>query len=327
MTTMSANMSTLPLALHALHGETMGTSWCVKLVAPACADLHALHARIQAPLDLVVAQMSTWEPHSDISRFNRSAASTWHELPEELFIVLSCALAMARHSEGAYDPTIGPLVAAWGFGAAPDGPRLPSIQAGAAAAARVGWRKVLLQPETRSAWQAGGVELDLSAIAKGYAVDLVVSHLRNFDIEAALVEVGGELRGYGRKPDGSAWQVLVEASADDVEDPEPCVIVLDGAAVATSGDRWHAFEIAGVSYSHTLDPRTGQPVQSAAVAVTVIADDAMGADAWATALTVMGAETGLAFANARQLAARFVTRGDHGKAVHISEAFGARMQA
>lgn len=325
-TTIPARAYQDPGSLHALHGETMGTSWCVKLVAPARADLHALHAAIQSQLDRVVAQMSTWETTSDISRFNRAAAGTWHALPEHFLAVLSCALDIARESDGAFDPTIGPLVAAWGFGAAQGEQEIPGDAVRADACMRVGWRNVLLQPDGR-AWQAGGIQLDLSAIAKGYGVDLVVDHLRELGIVAALVEVGGELRGFGSKPDGSAWQVLVEASPDADEDGEPCVIVLAGGAVATSGDHWHAFEQAGVSFSHTLDPRSGKPVERACSAVTVIAGDAMRADAWATAFTVMGAEAGVALANERNLAVRFVTRSGHGQVVHMSDPFRTRMPA
>lgn len=326
MTIVPATFPPPPDSLHTLHGETMGTSWCVKLVASARVDLHALHSAIQAQLDRVVAQMSTWEADSDISRFNRAPPRSWHELPADFFTVLSCAMDVARDSQGAYDPTVGPLVAAWGFGATQGGQEIPTAAARAAACTRVGWRSVALQADTGSAWQAGGVELDLSAIAKGYGVDLVVAHLCDLGVGAALVEVGGELRGYGKKPDGTQWRILVESSPDAVEGSEPCVIVLDGAAVATSGDHWHAFEQAGTSYSHTLDPRSGKPVERAAAAVTVIADDAMRADAWATALTVLGAEAGLALAHERNLAVRFVTRGQDGLVVRASDRFQARVQ-
>ena len=304
----------------------MGTSWCVKLVASPRADLHAMHAGIQAQLDRVVAQMSTWEAESDISRFNRAAAGTWQRLPPEFFAVLACAMETARDSDGAYDPTIGALVEAWGFGPAqgggvPDASELKSAQAG------LGWRRVSLRPQDMSALQPGGVRLDLSAIAKGYGVDLVARHLRDAGIAAALIEVGGELYGYGRKPDGGQWQVLAEAAPDAEPDEEAiCVIALDSVAVATSGDHWHAFEQDGTRYSHTLDPRTGKPVETAAAAVTVIAEDAMRADAWATALTVMGAEAGYRFAQQRNIAARFVVRGsDHELIESKTDAFRARL--
>ena len=307
----------------------MGTSWCVKLAASPHANLHALHAGIESQLDLVVAQMSTWEASSDISRFNQSPAGSWHSLPEEFFTVLACAMQTAHESEGAYDPTIGPLVQAWGFGATHRRKQVPDEEDLVAARSQICWQKILLQPESRSAWQPGGFQLDLSAIAKGYAVDLVACHLRRKGIPAALVEVGGELYGYGRKPDDSPWQVLVEATPDQQDEDEaetPArVIALDGMAVATSGDHWHAFEQEGIRYSHTLDPRTGVPVQHAPAAVTVIAADAMHADAWATALTVMGAEAGFAFAQSRGLAARFVTRTDSGLDERMTEPFKARL--
>ena len=316
-------------ALHILHGETMGTSWCVKLVASPRADLHGLHAGIQQQLDVVVAQMSGWEAESDLSRFNRAAADSWHELPEEFFEVLSCALEIARDSDGAYDPTVGALVEAWGFGAARQAHAVPTEAALSAMHADAGWRRLSLRKETSSALQPGRVQLDFSAIAKGHGVDLVARHLRSIGIDAALVEVGGELYGYGRKPDGTAWQVLVEASpdAENHDAAGPCVIALENIAVATSGDRWHAFEQGGTRYSHTLDPRTGKPVEHAPAAVTVIAGDAMRADAWATALTVMGAEAGYEFAQARNLAARFVTRTGQVLRERMTDAFQARLPA
>lgn len=316
-----------PTSLHTLHGQTMGTSWCVKLVASPRADLRAIHAGIQAQLDLVVAQMSTWEADSDISRFNRAAADTWQRLPPEFFAVLACAMETARDSDGAYDPTIGALVELWGFGPAQGRQGVPDESELASAQSGLGWQRVTLRPQDMSALQPGGVRLDLSAIAKGYGVDLVVSHLRDAGIAAALVEVGGELYCYGRKPDGGQWQVLAEAAPDAEPDEEAiCVIALDGMAVATSGDHWRAFEQNGTRYSHTLDPRTGRPVETAAAAVSVIADDAMRADAWATALTVMGAEAGYRFAQQRNIAARFVVRGnDHELIESKTDAFRARL--
>lgn len=306
----------------------MGTSWCVKLVASSRADLHAMHAQIQARLDRVVAQMSTWEADSDISRFNRSIAGTRRQLPREFFTVLACAVEIARESDGAYDPTIGALIDAWGFGPAQDGHRIPCEDELESARAESGWQRISLQSDDMSALQPGGLRLDLSAIAKGYGVDLATAHLRDIGVTAALIEVGGELYGYGRKPDGTEWQVLVEATPDAESDEEGArVIALDGIAIATSGDYWHAFERDGTHYSHTLDPRTGKPVKTAAVAVTVIADDAMHADAWATALTVMGADAGYRFAQQRGIAARFVARGERGLIESMTDAFRARLPA
>lgn len=315
-----------PVSVHVLHGETMGTTWSVRLVASPRADLHAFHAGIQTQLDLVVAQMSTWKEDSDICRFNRAPAGTWQPLPSEFFNVLSCALDTARASAGAYDPTVGPLVDAWGFGATGETRSIPDASTLATARQRVGWKKVQLQTEASAALQPGDIALDLSAIAKGYAVDLVARHLRNVSIDAALIEVGGELYGYGHKPDGGPWQVMVEASPEAADD-EVCVLALDGLAVATSGDRWHAFEQHGQTYAHTIDPRSGAPVQHAPAAVTVIAADAMHADAWATALTVMGVEEGFVFAEERNLAVRFVSRGEDSDIVRITESFRVHLAA
>lgn len=314
-------------ALHTLQGESMGTSWSVKLVAMPLANLHTLHAGIQAQLDLVVAQMSTWETDSDISLFNRLPADTWQPLPEAFFNVLSCALEIARKSGGAYDPSIGALVQAWGFGAADVSPHVPDPEMLAAARTRVGWQHIGLQEQAKRARQPGEFLLDLSAIAKGYSVDAIAVHLRKLGITAALVEVGGELYGYGCKPDGSAWQVLVEAAPDKEEqgDNPACVIALNDMAIATSGDHWHVFEHDEARYSHTLDPRTGEPVKHAPAAVTVIADSAMHADAWATALTVMGGEAGFEFAQNHRLAARFVLRRTSGLVERMTDAFEARL--
>lgn len=310
-----------------LGGHTMGTTWQVTLVAASNRDLHPLHAGIQAQLDTVVAQMSTWEAGSDISRFNAAPAGTALPLPQSFGHVLRAALDIAARSGGAFDPTVGPLVALWGFGAHAHARRVPDAAALAATRERCGWQRLSLG--TGQLTQPGGLELDLSAIAKGFAVDALSAWLRSQDIHAALVEVGGELHGYGSKPDGQPWRVLVESDpeADAAADHPPRVLALDDLAVATSGDRWHHYAADGVQYSHTLDPRSGAPVIRAAAAVTVVAADAMHADGWATALTVMGVKEGLAFATDHGLAARFVTRTPTGLEERLSPAFQRLLDA
>lgn len=290
--------------LHSLYGETMGTRWRVELCAARKAPLDALHDGIQRRLDDIVAQMSTWESASDLCRFNRAAAGSWHVLPQSFFDVLSCACDIARASEGAFDPTVAPLVAEWGFGADAGASLPPSPAAVEVLRSRVGWQRIALDAASRSALQPGGASLDLSAIAKGFAADDVAAWLRNAGVSAALVDVGGELAGYGRKPDGTPWRVLVETGYDD--DAAPCVVVLDGMAVATSGTRWFRYRADGREYAHTIDPRSGRPIEDAPAAVTVIAGSAMWADGWATALTVMGLGAGLDYALDHGLAARFV---------------------
>ncbi|MBD9367829.1 FAD:protein FMN transferase [Xanthomonas sp. XNM01] len=297
------------LALAALGGQTMGTRWSVRLAVSRTADLHAFHDGIQRQLDTVVAQMSTWEADSDISRFRDAPADSWHPLPGGFSRVLTAALEVAQASDGAFDPTVGPLVELWGFGAGAQPRRIPDQARLAAARARCGWHQLRRRDGDGALHQPGGLQLDFSGIAKGFGVDLVSEYLQGIGVCAALVEVGGELRAHGRKPDGDAWRVLVETPPDVATGatPPPRVLSLDGLAVATSGDRWHHFEQNGRRYSHSIDPRSGQPVPHAAASVTVLATDAMRADAWATAMTVLGPEAGLRHACAAGLAVRFVS--------------------
>jgi len=306
-------------AVDILGGATMGTTWSVKLVAARQRDLHALHAGIQSRLDEVVAQMSNWDANSDLSRYNAAEAGSWHVLPEDFFAVLSCALDIAHASGGAFDPTVGPLVDGWGFG--PAGASIERFSPDAARA-QVQWRRVVLDRMERRALQPGGTRLDLCAIAKGFGVDAVAAYVRSQGIDAALVEVGGELFGFGRKPDGMPWRVIVEGWQGDEDDAsKPRVLAIDGMAVATSGDRWHRLEHHGRAISHTLDPRSGHPVINAPAAVTVAANDAMRADAWATALTVLGTHEGMEIARAQGLAARFVQMREGDGSGHIVEEY------
>lgn len=317
------------LDIATLGGQTMGTTWSVKLVVPRRHDLHRLHAGIQQTLDAVVAQMSTWEPDSDISRYNRAGAGSWHRLPGGFGEVMQAAFEVAQASGGAFDPSVGPMVALWGFGAHAGAQRVPSPSEVDAARTRSGWTRLQWRDGGRELLQPGGIELDLSGIAKGYGVDAVQRQLRERGIAGALVEVGGELFGYGRKPDGQPWRVLVESAPeeDDASGLPPRVLALDGLAVATSGDRWHRFDADdGQRYSHTFDPRLGRPVERAAAAVSVVAGDTTRADAWATAFTVLGPERGIALADARGLAVRFLVRTAHGVAEHLSQAFVHRLE-
>ena len=167
--------------------------------------------RLRRRLSLVTSQMSQWEPNSDISRFNRAPAGTWHSMPEEFFRVLQAALDLARDSNGAYDPTLGALTDLWGFG--PNGRRhdVPEPVAIEQAKSRSGWQRIALDAGRRAALQAGGVQLDLSSIAKGFAVDLVSETLSRRGLADHLVEIGGELRGSGTKPGLSPWWVAMDS--------------------------------------------------------------------------------------------------------------------
>jgi thiamine biosynthesis lipoprotein len=295
-----------------LAGETMGTTWSVKAVTRISPE--HLSPLIERCLSLVVAQMSQWQSGSDLSRFNSAPAGKWHALPDEFFLVLQYALALARDTGGAYDPTLGALTELWGFGVSGRRRAKPDPSAIDQARVRGGWQRVPLDASRRTACQPGGVQIDLSSIAKGFAVDLVSAALIKCGITDYLVEIGGELRGSGTKPDWSPWWVEIEGAGD-------LVIALHGISIATSGDARRYIDDGGRRLSHTLDPRTGRPIADDLASVTVIAASCMKADALATALSVLGMEEGMRFAAARAIAARFVIRGAGGPVERMTPAF------
>ena len=276
-----------------LGGETMGTTWSVRFAEPASCDPAAVERVIVEHLDRIVSQMSHWRDDSLITTYNRSAPGSWTPLPRDFATVIDAAIDVARSSDGAFDPTMGLLVALHGFGPDP-GARTGTDAAIAPARAGAGWER--LHRDGDRLLQPGGLMLDLSGIAKGYAVDAVADLIGEQGIRHALVEIGGELAGRGVRPDGEPWWV-------DLEDPPgiilpPLRIALHGLAVATSGDYRRG--------AHTIDPRDGGSASHGLRSVSVIHKSAMLADAWATALTVLGPEDGLALAAAEGLAARFV---------------------
>lgn len=293
----------MALELASLGGETMGTTWRVHMALPRRTDLRTHHSRIDAVLSRIVAQMSTWEVESNISLFNSAEAGSSHSLPGDFERVLSCALEISKVSKGAFDPTVGELVGIWGFGANARRPDHIGLDTEVIEARRhVGWEAITIKQH--SIRQPGGIHLDLSAIAKGYSSDAISESLQEAGINNSLVEVGGELRAAGRKPDGSPWRISVE-DAESSDSATPRVIALGEQGVASSGDRWHFNELDNRRVTHTLDPRTGVPVQSRPMTVTVIAASAMLADAWATAMRVLGPAEGLTLAESQGLAVRF----------------------
>jgi len=306
----------LGTVVQTLSGNTMGTTWSVKLVTPAGRLLDDVRVLIQQQLDLVIAQMSTWEAGSDLSLYNRADAGSWHALPDAFYTVLACALQVAQASEGAYDPSAGALVNLWGFGPAQrydqTGFQPPTAADVQSAQALCGWQRITLDHATRCVLQPGGLMLDFSAIAKGYAVDLVAQCLEQHGCDSFLVEIGGELRGRGIRPDGQPWWVTVEQPADGLVMRNDYVAALYHCAIATSGDYRRYFMQGTTRHAHTIDPRTGQPLTHPLASVTVIHTECMLADAWSTALGVLGAEQGLACADRMGIAALFLTRENDG---------------
>jgi len=293
--------------VHTFEGTSMGTTWSARVAAGRIDDVRPA---LQAELDAIVAQMSHWEPDSLLSRYNRAPAGTWVDLPAQFFDVIDYALWAHAASGGAYDPAAGALVDLWGFGAARrydhtgfyapvDAAIERTLDARAAA-------RPSLDREGRRLLQPGGLRLDLSSIAKGYAVDRLALCLERRGLRHYLVEVGGELRGAGVKPDGHPWWVEIEGVPD--RQAPRAVVALHGLSIATSGDYRQYFEHDARRASHTLDPRTGRPVAHDVASVTVLARTCMEADALSTVVAVLGPVDGLAFAEARALAARVLVR-------------------
>ena len=294
-------------AVHRLNGAAMGTTWSVKLAGAGLPV--GLQGGVQAELDAVVAAMSHWEPASELSRFNAAPAGAWVTLSPAFAAVMACALEVAELTDGAFDPAMLGAAAAWGFG--PPGVA-PGFTPGA-------WRRLRLEGDRLL--QPGGVRLDLSGVAKGFAVDQVARLLERRGCGSFLVEVGGELYGRGLKPDGDPWWAAVEPPREGVVDA--IRLALPGWAVATSGDYRRFLPTTGGRLAHTLDPRTGAPLEAAAASVTVLAADCILADAWATALTVMGEARGLAFADAHGLAALIFLADEAGVRAVASRAWEA----
>jgi thiamine biosynthesis lipoprotein len=279
-------------------GETMGTRWSLRVVAPPANAV----AGVQAALDRVVAQMSQWEAESDLSRFNRTSPGRWQSLRPEFARVLKAALEVAGASGGAFDPAMGALTDLWGFGPATAPRSAPSVAASDGALTTKG--AIEFDGPGLRARRTGEGRLDFSGIAKGFGVDLAADWLLGQGAAHFLLEVGGELRGEGIKPDRQPWWI-------DVEQPPgsalpPLRVAAHGLAVATSGNYRRWLDAGGRRYSHTLDPRTGRPIDNGVQSVTVLHPQCMLADAWATALTVLGVKAGMALAEEQGLAARII---------------------
>ena len=295
-------------------GDTMGTIYSVKLAAP---DLPAeargaIQRAIEERLDRVDRLMSTYLPDSELSRFNRHAANDPFPAAPETLEVFRIAREVSELSGGAFDVTVGPLVAAWGFGATDRIPAPPAEAELARLRSRVGFERIEIAAAagTLTKTRAGAV-CDLSAIAKGYAVDQVAAALRELGHGDFLVEVGGEVRAQGRRPDGAFWRVAIETPDSDPRGVFEVVSLRD-IALATSGDYRNYYEAGGRRISHTIDPRTGHPVEHALASVSVLHSDAVHADALATALNVLGPEAGHALAEREGLAAYFIVRREDG---------------
>lgn len=292
-----------------LTGPTMGTQYSVQLSPPPDDDtLAMLRLRIDERLRDINTVMSTYVDDSDLMRFNRAPSTDWQEVPDELVELVRRAAQVSRGSDGRYDVTTGPLVNLWGFGNAGDRDSPPTDAETSAVLQRIGYAKLQwrddppalrkLQPQ---------IEIDLSSIAKGWAVDQLGELLTAQGVDDFLVEIGGETLARGTKADGTLWRIAIERPSDGARVAQGRLSA-PALAVATSGDYRNYFEHNQRRYSHTIDPRSGQAVHHRLASVTVVADNVTDADAWATALMALGETDGPALAERLDLAALFIVR-------------------
>lgn len=294
-----------------LHGPAMGTRWSVTLDADTTVDMEALRQQLAAAVEQVDEQMSPWKPDSDLVRLNRAPPGEWVDLPPEMLEVLSCALDIQHRSAGAFDPCVGQLVDAWGFGPVRDAPDGQAIRAARQSMPVAAQECLELDMPTRRVRKHAPVQLDLCGVAKGYAVDRMVHVLQQHRVPHALASLDGELRAVGRQASGAPWAVAVERPETGRRAVHG-VIELEDLAVATSGDYRRYLEVGDVRITHTMDARRCAPVHNAVASVTVLAGSCMQADAWATALLVGGPGEGLATAQRLKMDVLFLLRGADG---------------
>jgi FAD:protein FMN transferase len=264
-------------------------------------------------VDEIDCQMSTWKPDSDLMRMNAAPPGLWVDLPPALMRVLAKGLEIGRASNGAFDIGLGDLTNAWGFG--PQAADAGAIRAHLGQGRLPAHDLLELDAEGYRARKHGNLQLDLSGIAKGYGVDRMMAVIERFGIASALVGLDGELRAKGVRADGRLWTVAIEKPDYEMRAPIS-VLTLQDAAVATSGDYRHWVDAGQMRLSHTMDARTGGPLNNRVASVTVLADTCMEADAWATALMVMGEADGAAFADAKGLNALYILRTRSGLVQH-----------
>ena len=303
----------------------MGTFYTVKVVGLAeGAPARELHRRIEALLAAINRAMSTYDLDSELSRFNANTSTDWVTVSPELQQVAATAQEISRMTDGAFDSTVGPLVNLWGFGPTATAAEPPPTAAIRQALARVGHSRLATRavpPALRKSHP--DLELDLSAIAKGYAVDAVAELLQRQGHAHWLVEIGGELRARGRNARDALWQIGIERPAS-IGRGLSTVIALRDEAVATSGDYRNFYRLAGRQYSHIVDPASGRPVVRDVAAVTVVHGSAMYADALATALMVMGEAAAFELATAHDLAVLLLMHTDEVWRLRASTTFQQR---
>lgn len=299
-------------------GETMGTGFFVTIDTPQDGETRSgVLAEITAKLSEINLQMSTWDSESEISEFNRFQSIDWFPVSSEFASVVYEAKRIHELTGGAFDPTVSPLIDLWGFGT-PDRSGVPDQAEIDDALRTVGMQhiEVRLQPAALRKLRTD-VQLNLSAIAKGYAVDAIAEMLSRSGRPSFIVDIGGETRAGTVKASGEAWRIGVESPGSGFSrNVSPTRIVpVTMTSIATSGDYRNFFDVNGTRYSHTINPMTGCPVVDPPASVSVIHDSCMTADALATAMMVLGVQRGIALANKEGYSVLFQTVGSHGSVI------------
>lgn len=305
-----------------LGGQTMGTTWSLTMQPVAGGtDATVLKTQLQERLEQINRLMSTYDAESEISGFNNQAATDWFAISEETAQVIALALEISALTGGAFDISVGPLVELWGFGATARGETIPSADQVSAALAAVGYKNIRLRRDPAAISKlVPQLRIDLSAIAKGYAVDALSELLDQQGISDYLVEIGGEMKVSGSRGDGTPWRIAIEKPLEGAREVA-LVLPLTATALATSGNYRNFYEENGQRYAHTLDPVSGRPIRHKLASVTVLDETCARADALATAIMVMGEEKGRRFCEENRIAAYFLIHEKTSLEVYASPAF------
>jgi len=302
-----------------ISGNTMGTTYNVKFASEIEQPVDQIKQQIDQRLFEINKLMSTYDPESELSRFNKSRFTTPFEMSSETILVLNEAIRLGEFSEGVLDVTVGPMVNLWGFGPTQRPEKVPSDEQVATVREYVGLDKLRVDGN-RVTKLHPMLYVDLSTIAKGYGVDEVARVVESFGITNYLVEIGGEMRVKGVKPNGDAWRIAIEKPVVNERAIQRIVSVGDNA-LATSGDYRNYFEEDGVRFSHLIDPTTGKPIQHNTVSVTVVHPSSMVADGLSTAFNVMGWDKAIELADKNDLAVLVIRKTPEGFEEYESAAF------
>jgi len=308
--------------LHLHTGQVMGTWYSVKYLPPSNAErsVDDINTEIHAKLARIDLLMSTYKATSEVSRFNAVEPGVWFDLSPQTYEVIELAQDISAKTLGAFDISVARLVDLWGFGPEQRAHHIPDADQLKQVLTEVGYENLKLHGSQLKVQKETPLHIDLSAIAKGFGVDQVADYLDRIGVESFLVEVGGEIRTRGMKPNGQPWRVAIESPATGQRGVHSVVNVTD-LALATSGDYRNYFEENGQRFSHTIDPKTGAPITHNLASVTVISSTAAEADALATAFSVMGPDQAMAYAKAYNVSTYLIVKEREGFVGKASEAF------